>query len=92
MASRGAACPLRLQLLPHQCGAANLREVPIGDIGRLLDHSIGAADPRDFAERTFTEYLVGIAGSLRFEPCELHYLGPLFCFVGNKLSEIGGRA
>src|SRR5262245_30177389 len=34
----------------------------------------------------------GLVGSLRFEPRELHDLGPLFGFVGNEFSEIGGRA
>src|SRR5262249_13225614 len=37
-------------------------------------------------------YPAGLVGSLRFEPRELHDLGPLFGFVGNEFSEIGGRA
>jgi hypothetical protein len=39
-----------------------------------------------------TEYVAGIAASLRLDARELDHRGPFLGFVGNEFPEIGGRA
>src|SRR5262249_58782723 len=45
-----------------------------------------------FAEWDVMEYRAGLPGSVRLGPGELHHLGPLLGFVGEKFAELGGRA
>src|SRR5262245_60764179 len=87
--------------MEHHLGSNCIRSLPAK--GRIAGYTelawisqrvmrISSSDACRFRRTVFMEYRAGLPGSVRLGPGELHHLGPLLGFVGQKFAELGGRA
>ena len=67
-----------------------LRGAVVGEVGKVAKNAKAPrAILRDARNESYGRF-AGTAGSICFDARELHHLGPLLGFVGEKFTEVGG--